>query len=228
MTTPQRSRRDRPAKPALSREGVVEAARRVMDTEGLDRVTMRRIAQELDTGPASLYVYVANVAELHGAIVDELLRDLPMPAGGGSWREQALATLVAYTELLFAHPGLARSALVLRPSGPNYLRLFDALLGLLRRGKIPPGQAFWGVDLLLQLATATAAEQATRDGSPDAGDEAAAQEAAIRAADPAVYPHLVQVGPLLSAGEPEQRLRWAFLAALAGIAATPLPELAGS
>lgn len=45
---------------------------------------MRRLAAELDTGLASLYVYVyvRNVAELHGAILDELLAGLPLPDPG--------------------------------------------------------------------------------------------------------------------------------------------------
>jgi AcrR family transcriptional regulator len=50
------SRRERPAKPALTREGIVATALEVMRAEGLDRVTMRRLATELDTGAASLYV----------------------------------------------------------------------------------------------------------------------------------------------------------------------------
>lgn len=55
-----------------------------MQEEGLERVTMRRLAAELDTGLASLYVYVyvRNVAELHGAILDELLAGLPLPDPG--------------------------------------------------------------------------------------------------------------------------------------------------
>ena len=68
-----RSRRERPAKPALTREGIVAAAVAVLRAEGLRKVTMRRLAEELDTGPASLYVYVRNAAELHAAILDELL-----------------------------------------------------------------------------------------------------------------------------------------------------------
>jgi len=52
------SRRERPAKPALSRAGIIATAVRLVRTEGLDRITMRRLAQELDMGPASLYVYL--------------------------------------------------------------------------------------------------------------------------------------------------------------------------
>src|SRR5690348_2436203 len=107
------SRRDRPAKSPLSREALVAAALDVMRQEGLERLTMRRLAAELDTGPASLYVYVRNTAELHGAILDELVAGLEQP-GAGEWREQLIDLLSAYTELLFAHPGLARSVLMLR------------------------------------------------------------------------------------------------------------------
>ncbi|MGN6332203.1 MAG: TetR/AcrR family transcriptional regulator [Motilibacteraceae bacterium] len=220
--TSRRSRRERPAKPALSRQVIVDVARQVMDAEGLERVTMRRLAQELDTGPASLYVYVANTAELHGAILDDLLRELPAPAPGTGWREELVQTLVAYTETLFAHPGLARSVLVLRPAGPHYLRLLDDLLGLLHRGRVPRAQAAWGVDLLLQLATATAAEHAPAGaGAPDEPAQDAAQVAAVRDVDAASYPEIARVGTALLDGDPQERLQWAFRAALAGICATP-------
>ncbi|WP_279583358.1 helix-turn-helix domain-containing protein [Fodinicola feengrottensis] len=68
----------RPAKPALTRESIVGTAVMLMGAEGLNRVTMRRLAQELDTGAASLYVYVRNTAELHAAILDDLLGGLDL------------------------------------------------------------------------------------------------------------------------------------------------------
>src|SRR5262245_29996277 len=112
-----RSPRERPAKPALTREGIVAAGVRIMRTEGLQRVTMRRLAVELDTGPASLYVYVDNTAELHAAILEELLGevDLSPAKAAGPWRERLVAILRSYTAVLFEHPSLAHSALVARP-----------------------------------------------------------------------------------------------------------------
>lgn len=77
------SRRERPAKPALSRAGIIATAVALMRAEGLEKVTMRRLAQELDTGPASLYVYVRNTAELHAAVLDELLGSVDLGAAGG-------------------------------------------------------------------------------------------------------------------------------------------------
>ena len=78
-----------PSQP-LTREGIVAAAVRIMQAEGLDRVTMRRLAQELDTGPASLYVYVRNTAELHAAMLEELLGqvDLTPVTAAGDWRDR--------------------------------------------------------------------------------------------------------------------------------------------
>src|SRR6267154_655953 len=99
MTTRARpvvSRRERPAKPALTREGIVAAAVGVMQAEGLDRVTMRRLAQELDTGPASLYVYVRNTAELHAAMLEQSVL-VTRPSGPAylSLAEGILALLAA-------------------------------------------------------------------------------------------------------------------------------------
>jgi AcrR family transcriptional regulator len=204
----------------------VAAALRIMREEGLERVTMRRLAGELDTGPASLYVYVENMAELHGALLDELLVDLDMSRGAlaGSWRDELISLLRAYTELVMRYPSLARSVLTLRPSGQNYLRLIDVLLGLLHAGGVPVRQAAWGVDLLLQHATATAAEQGTRDESAETGPETQHQEMAVSEADRNDYPNVDRARDELFSGTAPQRQRWAFSVLIDGIAATATPS----
>ena len=83
-----RSRRDRPAKPALSREAIVDAALAIVREEGIDALSMRRLAQALDTGPASLYVYVANRDALWELLFDAALATVrpsrPTPSAGVS------------------------------------------------------------------------------------------------------------------------------------------------
>lgn len=139
-TPAPRSRRERPAKPALTRDGIIATAVELLRAEGMQRVTMRRLAQELDTGPASLYVYVRNTAELHAAVLDELLGevDLGPATAAGDWRERLVQVLTSYTSVLLEHPSLARSALVARPSGERYLNLLEALLSLLDQGAYRP------------------------------------------------------------------------------------------
>jgi AcrR family transcriptional regulator len=200
------SRRDRPAKPPLSRAGIVAIGLRIMQEEDLGKVTMRRLASELDTGPASLYVYVENLADLHGALLDELLAGLTM--------EKDIVDLLAdYTALLHGHPALARSVLTLRPAGPRYLRLIDVLLGRLAERGVPLGQAAWGVDLLLQQATASAAEHGT-------GGDDRPQVDAARTAGQNGYPHIDAARDELFSGTGEERMRWGIGALLAGISVT--------
>ncbi|MDT8911895.1 TetR/AcrR family transcriptional regulator [Amycolatopsis sp. PS_44_ISF1] len=215
MTTP-RSRRERPAKPALTRAGIVAVAVGVVRAEGLHRVTMRRLAQELDTGAASLYVYVRNTAELHAAVLDELLGEVVLTTEG-TWDERVAAVLGSYAEVLFRYPGLAQSALVARPSGRHYLDLTETLLALLAEGEVPDGQAAWGVDLLLQRVTATAAEHVVAQSEEDW----AALGSAVRAVSPETHPRLAALGDDLTSGDPGERMAWSVRVLLSGIAATP-------
>ncbi|MGW3416064.1 TetR/AcrR family transcriptional regulator [Streptomyces sp. NPDC000888] len=219
------SRRERPAKPALSRDGIVATAVEIMRAEGLQKVTMRRLAQELDTGPASLYVYVRNTAELHAAVLDELLGTVESPpADEGDWRERLEKVLSSYTEVLFEHRGLAQSALVARPSGEHYLNLVERLLALLDEGGAPPGQAAWGVDLLLQVATATAAEHSVQDRAAGAQDDWDALARALQNASGDTHPHIASLADELLSGAPKARMTWGFQMLINGILHTPTPS----
>jgi AcrR family transcriptional regulator len=220
------SRRERPAKPALTRAGIVAAAVAAMRAEGLERVTLRRLAQELDTGPASLYVYFRNGAALHAAILDELLGSVVLPAAGepGGWTGRVVEALWSYTSILAEYPSLAQSAVYTRPSGPNYLSVLEYLLSSLEDGGVPAGQRAWAVDILLLYATALAAEHGERRHSADTAQQDDELVRAIRNASEASYPAIAVVGEdLLLSGSPRQRYEWGVRALLAGIAATPTP-----
>jgi AcrR family transcriptional regulator len=210
----------------LTRQGIVATAVAILRAEGLAKVTMRRLAQELDTGAASLYVYVANTDELHAAVLDELLGevDLDAAASGRDWRERLVAVLTSYTLVLFAHPELARAAVAARPSGQHYLRLLERLLSLLDEGGVPPVQAAWGVDVLLQSATATAAEVSMRAQSPHAEEEWDALTRALHEVDGRTHPQLHALADRLLSGTPQERLSWRFRMLINGIAHTPVPD----
>ncbi|MFF5897567.1 TetR/AcrR family transcriptional regulator [Streptomyces argenteolus] len=222
------SRRERPAKPALSRRLIVDAALRILRAEGLEKLTMRRLAQELDTGPASLYVYVANTAELHAAVLDALLGEVDLSGrdGDGDWRDLLRSVITSYTLVLFEHPQLARSALVARPSGENYLRLVERILDLLARSGAPRAQVAWGVDKLLQDATATAAEQSTHEHDPTAEDDWNTTVHALHAVDETTHPAITAHMPDLIGGTVQDRLRWSFDVLVNGITGTAVPHRA--
>jgi AcrR family transcriptional regulator len=224
-TRPAGSRRERPAKPALTRSGIVATALTVMRAEGLDRVTMRRLAAELDTGAASLYVYVRNTAELYAAMLEELLGqiDLSPVSASGDWQDRLIAVLTSYTAILFEHPGLAQSALVTRPSGPAYFGLVDGILALLDAGGIPGRRAAWAMDLLLHVATAAAVEHGIRERATDAKDEEDALAAALRDVPADRFPHIAAIGATELMSGPG-RLDWGFRVLINGVINTPRPE----
>jgi AcrR family transcriptional regulator len=212
-----RSRRERPAKPALTRQGIIDTALAILRNEGLHRVTMRRIAEALDTGPASLYVYVRDTSDLHAHILDALLAavtgSLPVE---GTWRERVKQLLTRYLLVLFEYPEIARMTLTTHLSGPNYLALLEQLLALLQEGGIADHEAAWASDLLLLYATAVAAEHSTRQSSSQAADEDQVLFAAITTADESRYPHVVRLGDALFSGGGMERFAWGIDLVLTG------------
>lgn len=211
------SRRERPAKPALSRDAIVAAALSVLEREGAKKLTIRRVAAELDTGPASLYVYVKNVTVLHALLIDGLLADLDLGWDGTeTWRERIQRAIGDYIQLLTRHGNLARSALFVWPEGPHYLSLIDLLLQLLQSAGADDRSAAWGIDLLLQHASITAAEWAVR--ASGTGQETDDLATALAAADPARHPALDAFDTTaFMQGSPDERQRWALDTLLNGI-----------
>ncbi|WP_181274916.1 TetR/AcrR family transcriptional regulator [Brevibacterium oceani] len=211
------SRRERPAKPALSRDAIVAAALSVLEREGAEKLTIRRVAAELDTGPASLYVYVKNVTVLHALLIDGLLADLDLEWDGAEpWRERVHRVIGDYIGLLTRHGNLARSALFVWPEGPNYLSLIDLLLRLLQSAGADDRSAAWGIDLLLQYASITAAEWAAR--ASGTGQETDDLAGTLAAADPVRHPALEAFDTTaFMQGSPGERQRWALDALLNGV-----------
>jgi Tetracyclin repressor-like, C-terminal domain len=107
---------------------------------------------------------------------------------------------------------------------PAYLGLAEGILALLSDGGVPPDRAAWGVDILLHVATSTAAEQGTREREIDARDEEDALAAALREAPAETFPHLAALGAELTSGAGPDRLTWGFRVLINGILQTPRPE----
>jgi AcrR family transcriptional regulator len=178
---------------------------------------MRRLAAELDTGAASLYVYFRDTDALYAAVLDELLGTLSLVRGRKPWRERLISLLSAYVDLLTAYPPLAKTALFTRPSGPSSVGLWEAMLALLSEGAIVGRDAAWAGDLLLQRATATAAEEGERrlDTNTAAADEQVAE--VIEGLSPKQYPHLASLSSEMLSGTPTSRLIWSFEVFLDGV-----------
>ena len=76
---PWRRRSKKTRRQVLDRDRIVEVALRIIDEEGIDGLSMRRIAEELDTGPASLYAHVSGKEELLDLVLDRVIGEIELP-----------------------------------------------------------------------------------------------------------------------------------------------------
>jgi AcrR family transcriptional regulator len=119
-------------RPRLSRERVLQAAIAHADASGLEALTMRQLAEELEVAPMALYRHVANKDDLVDAMVDVVFTEIGVPSGGDDWKTSMRRRAVAVRDALSRHGwaiGLMESR---RRPGPANLRHHDAVIGRLR------------------------------------------------------------------------------------------------
>ena len=209
------SRRNRPAKAPLSRDVIVSTALHILEQDGLSGLSLRRVATALDTGAASLYVYVANLDELHSLILDQALGKVKLPKSSRSpWQGRLKALLLSYFHVLYERQGLAQLAMSTIASGPNSLRIWEMLLGLLKEGGVEDVKAAWGVDLLTLYVTAIAAEQGLRRES---GEVLRRVENVLSAVSAREFPLVFASKEALLCSEGKRRSEWALDVILGGI-----------
>lgn len=92
-------------RPRLSRARVLAAAVALADREGAEALTVRRLADDLDVHPTSLYNHVPNKAAILDGVVEQLFLEVPVPAGTASWQQWVRAVAASMRDLSRAHPG---------------------------------------------------------------------------------------------------------------------------
>ncbi|WP_345615469.1 MULTISPECIES: TetR/AcrR family transcriptional regulator [Streptomyces] len=175
----------RPRKPLLSRDLIVDTAGALVDAEGLDAVSTRRIAAELGVSGPSLYNHFRNKDEILDAVADAVSARIDLSMFDADdprdWRTALHDWALSYRAALRAHPNavpvLARGP-GRRPAG---LRVADAVFGAMVRAGWPPAQATSIGALMRYFVTGSALGSFARGFVDDAA-----------AYDPADYPHLGQ------------------------------------
>ncbi|MEV7355795.1 TetR/AcrR family transcriptional regulator [Kitasatospora sp. NPDC091276] len=135
QTKPQASLWERLARPApaprttLTPQRIAEAAIAIADAEGLDAVTMRRLATALGVAPMAAYRYVSGKDELIDLMVDFVYGELSLDTPSSGWRDTMRTLALHLRAMNLAHPWVVRAGAV--PLTPNQLaipeRAFAAL-----------------------------------------------------------------------------------------------------
>jgi AcrR family transcriptional regulator len=135
----------------LTRRAVVEQALALADADGLDAVTFRRLADQLNVTPMALYWHVKNKDELLTAMADQLLSEVtPDRDPDQPWQVQLRAMVTALAGVLSDHPcAPALLATADKTDAQNFIRATDTALGLLDRAGFTMREGFLIAEHLL-------------------------------------------------------------------------------
>ncbi len=116
----------------LTREQIAEAALRLADQTGVERLTMRALADELGVGTMTLYSYVRSRDDLLDLMVDTATEPVAATPIEGHWTEQIVTLFSALHEVLTKHPGLVRARMTRPFNSPGVMRLAERALSVLQ------------------------------------------------------------------------------------------------
>jgi len=138
---PRHSATAKAARRPLDRQRVVRAAVDLADEQGIDALTMRRLAQALGVEAMSLYNHVSSKEDLLEGVADLVTSEFELPSFDADWKETLRQSASSAHEALLRHPW-ASSLIESRPSmGPARMRYVNAILGVLREAGFSLPQA---------------------------------------------------------------------------------------
>ncbi|MFE6049598.1 TetR/AcrR family transcriptional regulator [Kitasatospora sp. NPDC056446] len=164
-TRPQRPRREQPA---LSREQIVAEALALLDSDGIEALSMRKLGARLNAGATSLYTHVANKDELLALVVDQVFSELPLPttdAAGGDpkvWRAAIEECAESLRDVILRHPWMVSviGDVGMVYFGPSWMRLSEAFLALLESSGLDLAEANEAMGVVIGYTIGTATVEA--------------------------------------------------------------------
>lgn len=220
-----RAPRPGPAREPLSRERIVDATFRIVDAGGLDAVSMRSVADELGTGPASLYAHVSGKEELLSLLIDRLAGEMRLPEPDPDperWQELIKELAREMHAVLLAHRDVARVSIGNIPLGEAALRVSERMIEILTVGGLPRQVVAHAVDLIPLYVVATAYEQSLfneRTSTEEGARYFEEVDAYFAALPPDRFPHMADLAPDLAKGSAGERFEFGLDVLVAGLAA---------
>ena len=199
----------------LNAEGIFRAALRLVDSEGLDALTMRRLAAELGVAPMSLYGHVPTKDQLLMGVVNLVVGEFRLPAATMEPWEAFRSVIREFRRVALLHPNLVPITVRQPPTGSKGLLSLEASFDALRRAGLPPAETARAYRLSAAWAIGFVSLECGGFFKPvdiAAGD-------AVAPIDLSLLPRVLEVGPHLANWDGEVEFERA-LDVLVGVIAT--------
>lgn len=182
------------ARPGLSREVVADRALALADAEGLDAVTIRRLATELGVTPMALYWHFRTKEDLLAGLGDRVLDTVTVPERTGRWDDDLRAVLVALVTAMRPHPQVADQVAARIFAHPRGLALTEIAMATIGAAGFAPEPtaylAMQGMRTVMALVTGDPVDDSGM--AAEERDEHLRQKVAmLRSLPPQQYPALV-------------------------------------
>jgi AcrR family transcriptional regulator len=141
---------DQERRAQLTREQVVAAAIELADRDGIESISMRRLAQELGVEAMSLYTHVRNKDDLLDGMVDAVIGMIPVnaDADAADWRTSLRRMALGARGVMLRHPWAPRTVETRATPGPAGLAYANTVLGILREGGFSIAQTHHALHIL--------------------------------------------------------------------------------
>lgn len=209
-------------RPRLDRETILAAATELVARDGLDGLSMRRLAAALGVAPMATYRHFADRAAIVDALIDAAATGIRIPAPSGDWRTDLSGIARALRVTLMAQPALVE-VVISRPAlGPGAIYLAEAAYAVFVPAGFGPRTTDRAANLLFGYVLGFAALEAPRwhpEASPSLYVGQDVLQEGYGALDPASLPFTMQVQPDASRFVDDEQFEWGLAAILDGIAA---------
>lgn len=202
-TAPGRTRDESPARrspgrPPVPLDRIVATALQIVDEAGADALSMRVLAQRLDSGTATLYRHFAGRAELIAQVVDRVFGEAEFSAGelaAMSWQQACHAIATTMYGALNRHKNVASLLAGQVPIGPNAMTVRERCLAVLLGSGFPPPLAARAYATLARYVLGFAIQLSTQTAASSRDDSA--RPPVFRSSDPSRFPATVAVADAL-------------------------------
>ena len=179
----------------LSRERIIEAAVMLADENGIEELSMRRLADEFGVGPMALYNHVENKEDIHDGMIDHVFSEITLPEEREDWKTFTRVVGRSAIEVFGKHSWVVLLLMRTGNFGPGALLFMDTVLGVLRGAGFSDETTHHAWQMLASHTMGYSFQQATNPGLVEK-ELAHIQLAILQAGDQ--LPHVVALAPLIA------------------------------